>query len=184
LKQQIINISKKINQTWLYILFAVILLAVASTCVDRNIVYAETKTWDGGGTDANWSTAENWNPDGVPAVGDDIIFSSGKSSTIDGSFNNEIGSLTISGYSNIITLSNDLSLSGDFSQSSGTISYSSGTLTVGGGLTHSGGTFGSAINPVVLLLDGSSKSISHGASNFLYRFNHWWFVICWVRYRC
>jgi len=27
---------------------------------------AGTNTWDGGGTDNNWSTALNWNPDGIP----------------------------------------------------------------------------------------------------------------------
>ena len=41
------------------------------------IVYAATFTWDGGsGTDSNWATAANWNPDGAP-VNDgtaDLIF--------------------------------------------------------------------------------------------------------------
>lgn len=29
-------------------------------------------TWDGGGTDNNWSTSENWTPDGAPSVGNTI----------------------------------------------------------------------------------------------------------------
>ena len=29
-------------------------------------------TWDGGGTDDNWSTANNWDPDGAPPVGSGV----------------------------------------------------------------------------------------------------------------
>src|SRR5215831_12397975 len=31
-------------------------------------------TWDGGGTDANWMTANNWNPNGTPTAGDALTF--------------------------------------------------------------------------------------------------------------
>jgi hypothetical protein len=37
-------------------------------------VFAATKTWDGGGADNLASTAGNWNPDGAPVAGDDIVF--------------------------------------------------------------------------------------------------------------
>ncbi len=33
------------------------------------------KTWDGGGNNLSWSTANNWNPNGVPAANEDIVFS-------------------------------------------------------------------------------------------------------------
>lgn len=34
---------------------------------------ASAVTWDGGGTDDAWDTAENWNPNGVPTAADDVI---------------------------------------------------------------------------------------------------------------
>lgn len=36
--------------------------------------YSATKTWDGGGTDANWQTAANWSTDVAPVAGDDLVF--------------------------------------------------------------------------------------------------------------
>jgi len=33
-----------------------------------------TRTWDGGGANDKWSTAENWVGDVLPAVGDDLVF--------------------------------------------------------------------------------------------------------------
>jgi len=35
--------------------------------------FAVTKTWDMGAGTKNWSDPANWNPDGVPADGDDIV---------------------------------------------------------------------------------------------------------------
>ncbi|MBK8038652.1 MAG: autotransporter-associated beta strand repeat-containing protein [Verrucomicrobiaceae bacterium] len=34
---------------------------------------AATKTWDGGGGNGNWSTAANWNADGVPTSSDAVV---------------------------------------------------------------------------------------------------------------
>lgn len=34
--------------------------------------YAATKDWDGGGDGESWNDPLNWNPDGVPASGDDV----------------------------------------------------------------------------------------------------------------
>jgi hypothetical protein len=39
------------------------------------IIQAGIKTWDGGGANVNWSTTANWNPDGLPLIGDNLIFS-------------------------------------------------------------------------------------------------------------
>ncbi len=36
--------------------------------------YPATRTWDGGGADANWQTAANWSTDVAPAAGDDLVF--------------------------------------------------------------------------------------------------------------
>lgn len=40
-------------------------------CID---VFSAVKTWDGGGTDANWATAANWVGDIAPVVNDDLVF--------------------------------------------------------------------------------------------------------------
>lgn len=36
--------------------------------------FSVVKTWDGGGTDANWATAANWTGDIAPTVNDDLVF--------------------------------------------------------------------------------------------------------------
>ena len=36
--------------------------------------FSAVKTWDGGGADANWSTAANWADDVAPVAGDDLVF--------------------------------------------------------------------------------------------------------------
>ena len=40
------------------------------------------RTWDDGGADANFSTAANWSPDGVPANGDDLVFPAAAPATV------------------------------------------------------------------------------------------------------
>lgn len=37
-------------------------------------VLTTPKTWDGGGSDSSWSTAENWTDDVVPSSTDDVLF--------------------------------------------------------------------------------------------------------------
>jgi len=39
------------------------------------MAHADTFTWDGGGTDNNWATAANWNPDGAPAADGTAVLS-------------------------------------------------------------------------------------------------------------
>ena len=36
--------------------------------------FSEVKIWDGGGSDNNWRTAENWIDDSAPKEGDDLVF--------------------------------------------------------------------------------------------------------------
>ncbi|NQT83533.1 autotransporter-associated beta strand repeat-containing protein [bacterium] len=52
------------------VLRTLVLGAVSMT----SAVYAATYTWDGGGTDDNWSTGDNWNPNGsVPVSASDTL---------------------------------------------------------------------------------------------------------------
>ncbi|MEO5914500.1 MAG: malectin domain-containing carbohydrate-binding protein [Luteolibacter sp.] len=48
------------------LLFGSLALSTAAT--------AATSTWDGGGADANWSTAANWAGDSAPVSGNDLVF--------------------------------------------------------------------------------------------------------------
>src|ERR1043166_7119118 len=51
------------------LLFALLILSLQlSSCL------AATRTWDGGGTDNNWTTATNWVGDIAPLPGDDLVF--------------------------------------------------------------------------------------------------------------
>ena len=81
-------------------------------------------TWDGGGANANWETAGNWNIAGTPTKSDSIVFGVSFSSgtTIDMNGNQTASSLTISSTSGFTIANGRLTLtSGDLSRS--TTSY-------------------------------------------------------------
>ncbi|MGE0480170.1 MAG: hypothetical protein AB7Q17_06825, partial [Phycisphaerae bacterium] len=70
------------------------------------------QTWDGGGTNNNWSTANNWSPNGVPPSGANIIFAGttrltpvlDSNRTVNAlTFSNTAGAFSISG-ANTLTL--------------------------------------------------------------------------------
>jgi len=85
--------------------------------------------WDNGGADSNWSTPENWNPNGVPGPGDRVAFNNLSSadcvvdvSTID------VDALAMNyGYTGTVTLSaasmgsKELTITGDVTVNSGTL---------------------------------------------------------------
>src|SRR5205823_2845871 len=59
-----------------------------------------TRTWDGGGTDNNWTTAANWDNDIAPVSGDALVFPSQPnrlSNTNDFATSAFFNSITISG---------------------------------------------------------------------------------------
>ena len=78
---------------------------------------ALTRTWDDGGADANFSTGANWNPDGVPANGDDLVFPAVAPATV----------------------TNDL-----IGRSFGSLSFPAGTTLAGNAFTLTGGITTSA----------------------------------------
>ncbi len=68
-----------------------------------NIVFAQTKTWNGA-SGANWNVAGNWLPSGVPGAGDTVFFNSFNACNLD--VDASIASLRVSGSGgNIITAS-------------------------------------------------------------------------------
>ena len=49
-----------------------ILIILASMTLHSQV----TKTWDGGGDGVRWSDGTNWNPDGIPTSGDNVLIDS------------------------------------------------------------------------------------------------------------
>lgn len=43
-------------------------------CVSLTTAFSAVRTWDGGGADANWTTAANWTNDVAPTANDDLVF--------------------------------------------------------------------------------------------------------------
>ena len=93
-----------------------------------------TRTWDGGGADDNWSTAGNWSGDTAPVAGDNVIFDGATSNdpcTVDlvaGVF----GTLTVYGnYTGTITLAVAIEFgAGDIGNTSASNLTFSGDYTV------------------------------------------------------
>ena len=54
------------------------------------------KTWDGGGDGVSWSSANNWNPNGVPTAGQTVTINVTASETINMNGNYSCASLTLS----------------------------------------------------------------------------------------
>ena len=108
--------------------------------------HASTYTWDGKGKNANWSTANNWNPNGAPSAshGDDLIFDT----------NNRLNTSADNGSWTIHSLT--------FSSGAGEFSLSGGDLHIGsGGVTNNSPHTETIANQIAL--DASQTwNASHG----------------------
>lgn len=99
------------------------------------------KFWDGGGTDNNWSTQDNWSGNTLPQAGDRVVFDvrSTKNCTIDSSVS--VKSVAImSGYTGTISCNAGVSCSETFVQHSGTVNSNGFTLSAPAGTVLFGGT--------------------------------------------
>ena len=99
-------------------------------------------TWDGGGDGVNWSSANNWNPNGVPLSTDNIEFSGANYTgiTVDGNYtcnNLTLGNsahditVTISG-SNSLNINGDLKINNSNSARTYILDAATGNLNVNG----------------------------------------------------
>ena len=152
-----------------------------------------TTYWVGAGNNNNWSTKENWYPAIVPGSADDIIFDgvnrgagSGQDPNKDSKqdINNlTINSLTITaGYAGTITLSKNLTISGNFSQAGGTFDASGKAITINGNTAISGGiyktgagvnTFGDSAADTVSISGGELYIESGDASDIVINAGTW-----------
>ena len=91
--------------------------------------HAITRAWDGGGATGSWHTPANWNPNGVPAAGDDVVI-------------NVPGFITVT-FSSGVTAINTLSCSEHLELTAGTLNVASSTEIKGTlSLTNSTALFG------------------------------------------
>lgn len=119
-------------------------LAVYFVAMPR-VVRAATVTWDGGGTDTNWNTCENWSGDACPGVGDLAQFNG--TSTKNATINVPItvsGISIASGYTGTITQASGVTITmgaGGFSQADGVFIGGDSTVTLTSNFSLSGGAF-------------------------------------------
>jgi parallel beta-helix repeat protein len=123
----------------------------------------------------NWNTAANWSTasggiaaGGVPVATHTVVFDGG------GSFNGNanidttvsISSLTISGYSGIInTQGFGVTMSGHFTQGSGTVQLGTSNVNLGGNFTYTAGNFDAGTSSVTFY-GGTSTVLSAGTTGF------------------
>lgn len=121
--------------------------------------YAVTRTWDGGGSDNNWTTAANWSTDIAPIAGDDIVFSGSTRTTPSNDFaaNTSFASITFSGNTAFTVSGNAIQISGGATAI--TASNTSGTKTISLNIT-----FISAA-PTITTSSGGTLAISGTIAN-------------------
>jgi hypothetical protein len=124
--------------------------------------------------DELWSTAGNWNPNGVPANGDDVVFDNSNTNgcTIDVNTNDLESFLMDTGYTGTVTLgANTLDVTNTIDTSSftgtqGTFNAGTGTVQVGGSMTISSGTFTFTDGTSTVDLTGTGNLASKSGNNF------------------
>lgn len=129
-----------------------------------------SRTWDGGSSpNANWNSLTNWNPDSLPAEGDDLVFPSANGQNNTNNFLTMVGSVTFtaSGYTNCGNalvlnsgITNNISAGTNNWQISTTLGAAStftttpgGTIEVVGNITNSG---------YLLTVDGAGSTLLDG----------------------
>ncbi|MEK9159517.1 MAG: S-layer homology domain-containing protein [Patescibacteria group bacterium] len=126
-------------------LFGFILGLGALLCMAQaSTANAASRTWDGGGSDAKWSTCANWSSNACPTASDSVTFNttSTKSATLDSSAVGTVTGLTIStGYTGTITQSRSLTINGNYAQAAGTFLGDTANIDINGTYTLSGGSF-------------------------------------------
>lgn len=139
-------------------------------------VNAATYTWNGGGSDNNWSTCDNWGGT-CPTATDSVIFdsTSTKDTVIDTDFGGTIAAVAINaGYTGELTAEEGIIVTGAFSQADGAVDFAAITgIDIGGAFTLSGGNF-TASSQVMQFRNNFTQSGgvfdgNGGTTNFTFR---------------
>jgi len=120
-----------------------------------------TETWTGLGATNNWSEAANWSADAVPGAGTTVIFNgtSSKNALVDTGFAGTVAAVQVNaGYTGTISLNENLTVQGAFTEASGTFSAGADTLFVAGNFTYTAGAFNAGTGTVTFDQSNSSAS--------------------------
>ncbi len=101
-------------------------------------------TWTGLGTTNNWSDSANWSLKAVPGATSTVQFNgtSKKNATVDSAFGGTVAAVQItSGYTGTITLGQNLTVTGAFTEGGGTYNANGFATNVGGLTTLNAGTY-------------------------------------------
>lgn len=113
---------------------------------------AATITWDGGGSDNNMTTAANWNPNGAPSAGDDLVFPA------------NITDRTVENDFSAATSFNSITFSGTATQDSG-YSITGNSMTLVAGINNSmTGSLSAHSVSIPLILNGTQTFQSAGGT--------------------
>ena len=167
------------------------LVSLALTAVTAVTVCAADRTWDGGGIDANWSTATNWDANLTAPVADDALFFGGTSkltNTNDLTADLSFAGITFNSGAGAFSLwGNGLTLGGDvrnLSANTQTLSLPmnlSGTrmfygvsrsITANGVLSGTGGLFVNLTNATLTLTGSNTYEGVTTVSNGLLAISH------------
>ncbi|MCX5709190.1 MAG: DUF2341 domain-containing protein, partial [Candidatus Omnitrophica bacterium] len=110
------------------------LKAIHSSSLGNNTNLDLDPFWTGNGTTNNWSDPDNWDTGTTPTAFDTVTFDGitglnpNKNSFIDPLFQGSLDNFIINGYTGVITLGRDLTISGNFNHQTGT--FNPATYTV------------------------------------------------------
>lgn len=149
------------------------LKALHSDSLGNNTYWDLDPIWTGAGVTNNWSDAFNWDTGTSPISNSIVTFNSdavtypnaNKDSLIDADFQGTVLTWTVAGYTGAITFARDLTVTGNFSQSTGTLNLLNNTLTVGGDFSHTAGIFNAGTSTVIFN-DASKSSAIYGDTTF------------------
>ncbi len=99
-----------------------------------------TTTWDGGGDGVNWNSANNWNPNGVPATHSNVELTGANTITINVAATAYNVVLNNASLALSITTGNSLTVTNNYIQSNGAVNTATTFPAVSGTTTISGGT--------------------------------------------
>jgi hypothetical protein len=165
-----ITYSTKFKVTPFGITFTRLLLFIAFI-FSAQISFAQ-KSWDGGGDGVNWSSGNNWSPNGVPGSTDAVTIGNGFAVSLNTS--TTVASLTVGGgTSGSLTIGSGntnytLTVTGAVTVNAGATITSTGNggniLNIGGNLSNAG-TFSDNGGDMAVAFNGSAQTIS-GAGSF------------------
>lgn len=137
------------------------LSAIAAVFILFSAGQAAVRTWDGGGADANWTTAANWVGDVAPVANDDLVF---PATSAQFATNNNFTLLT--NFRSITVEGGAYTIGGNLFRLSAGLTVQSGSLTVNTAITLNGAqVFSSGTAGTITLLGlsvGSSQLTIEG----------------------